>query len=248
MLVVTSMIVVPSTRRWGSTVARMVPITDSLGDGYPRSRQTRNVSTCTVGRKSGPDHHAVPMACGLCLTRILRLGTGALVSLDVAPRGLARGPVHPPRVWRLEKIVLSQRSLSNIYYRGSPRGLIQLLWCNARSLFLAPFHPVPEPSECACTLVTPLQRARVLVRLWQHFALTMSPVAALSMTVETKKISTARRWYCKQQPSPGRDFAEGLARSPAVDCFRHHPSFLHTSLHRRLRRYDACSPTPQRPR
>jgi hypothetical protein len=104
MLAVTSMIVVPSTRRWGTTVARMVPITDSLGDGNPRSRQTRNVSTCTVGRKSGTDYHEVPMACGLCLTRTSWLGTGALVSLDVAPRGLARGPVHRPRVWRLEKL------------------------------------------------------------------------------------------------------------------------------------------------
>ena len=33
-----------------------------------------------------------------------RLGAGALVSLDVALRGLARGPVHQPWVWRLEKI------------------------------------------------------------------------------------------------------------------------------------------------
>ena len=70
MLAVTSMIVVTSTRRWGSTIPRMAPITDSLGGGYHRSRQTRNVSWCTVWRKSGPDRHAVPKACDLCLTRI----------------------------------------------------------------------------------------------------------------------------------------------------------------------------------
>ena len=69
-LAVTSMIVVTSTRRWGSTVPRIAPITDSLEGGYHRSRQTRNVSSCTVGRKSGPDRHAVPKACDLCLTRI----------------------------------------------------------------------------------------------------------------------------------------------------------------------------------
>ena len=68
MLAVTPMIMVTSTRRWGSTVPRMAPITDSLGGGYHRSRQTRNVSSCTVGRNS--DWHAVPKACDLCLTRI----------------------------------------------------------------------------------------------------------------------------------------------------------------------------------
>ena len=68
MLAVTFIIVMTSTRRRGSTTARMAPIADSLGYGH--HGQTRNVGSCTVGRNSGPDWCAVPIGCDHCLTRI----------------------------------------------------------------------------------------------------------------------------------------------------------------------------------